>query len=144
MQVPSPLPVKADVKADEGLNSAPLPPISQTDVPRSGSRSGAMAPLPVTVTPKGACSPKPMSASPGGRLVTPPGVSWPMPMSRTGSRQGSRPGSRALSAGAGYSPQMRSPVAAHIPEEGEGELQALSPARSPIIWPTPKPLAEGC
>ncbi|XP_061170120.1 protein Flattop homolog [Saccostrea echinata] len=123
--VPDPLPVKADMDADKGLEGvppkpldpippssplAPLDPITASNIAVNGSqRSGAKNPEPIT-----RASPKLAPISPAGRPATgaKTPIDWP------------RPASRVKSASPKGSP--------------EPELQQLSAAKSPVNWPSPK------
>lgn len=131
LQVPDPLPVKEDVKADNGMDNL-LAPFETIVAGADGSlaRSGARNPEPLSTSPKVAGS-KQGTPKVGSRVPTPlgskpvtPALNWPDP--RSPPRSG---GSRRRT------PQQN--VTTNAIDAIEPELQRLS-VRTPINWPSPK------
>lgn len=123
--VPSPLPVKADIHADKTLS--PKATVSKTDLTANGERSGARAPEPKS---SAEFPPSPQVKTPV-KPVT-PNLDWPTP----------KPGSadaRVKSA----SPRMETPkplppIASPKPFSPAGQ-PPKSPAQQNLKWPSPKP-----
>lgn len=103
--------MKADKDADKGLS----PKLAQTTAPGSGTRTGAMAPIPQTSVQVPASPGIPMNAKPAT-----PNIDWP------------KPGSRAKSASPKVDAQ-KTPLPAISP------AKPGTPAEVPIRWPSPQP-----
>ena len=137
LQVPDPLPVKLDNKADQGLAGVPPAPINSL-VPTvgdiTGARTGAVNPEPITqmsgspklapISPKPLDPIKPSSAKPrtpqSAKARTP--LNWP------------RPGSRTSPNPVVENATTNAAVAGTL----EPELARLTPkSPAPVNWPSP-------
>lgn len=128
-KVPDPLPVKEDVKADAAVVPTLSQPFETIINGADGSvvRSGARNPEPLSISPKI----PPIGSKPGT-----PTLNWPQPQSPARSA-GSRRSLKVLSPKV-LTPTQPATTNAAVAGTPEPELQVLSPARTPINWPSPK------